>query len=387
MRKNNILFVFLLLGLCANSVFAQKKYEIMDIKTFADSLTNACNRYDEKFVKAVFDMEAFKALFIPDAKSMESPTEKGFYEGLAGSVDKGDFVTNILVSLRNDKAKTHFLKQRTFEGKKSLLYSTVMQEGGVNYLEFIVKETPKGVKINDILVFTTGATLSQNVKDIAAHTIATMENGSKKQNEKVLEKLKTLQKAQKLMGETKYAEAYMLIKKIPLLDCSGLDATVRQMRLNLAQALDDGSYDTELEDFIKICPSNSALPLRSIDYYFAKKDYPKVSAAIEKLDIMTDRTDPYIIQIKMGVLAVQEKVPTSEVLLPYFEEMVKRKTDDTEIYASYFEILVELKKNNAIVGALNAMQANTKLKKTAIVAALKESGVTELKEFKDWLGK
>lgn len=303
--------LFLLGAALLATPVADKSLEpfVAPAEAFSNDINTGAAAQADAFIdwNAVLD-RAFAGLSIP----------KDFVEGFRkGYAKTSNSLANALAESVKKGGGFKLLRLRKVKDKPSALYRVTPETGGVNYIELELERRANGaVRAVEVEPYLSGESLSATARRLAIRAAAEAKMGfidklAGKEQEFIRNAPKFKEMTDALQGgqPEKVLEIYATLP--PSLQ---KEKTALLQRLTAAQAVDEARYQAAMADFEKWHPKDPSLDLVAIDHAFMKKDWPKVHAAVARLD---DRVngDPYLAVIRASTFMQESKLADAKKVL------------------------------------------------------------------------
>ena len=193
-------------------------------------------------------------------------------------------------------ATYRFLRIKPDGHRRLAVFRLLLSAGGVNYHEMqLAAGTGGEVHIRDIYVYTSGRWLSESIRrsmlleeGLQKPAWQAAVNGLEKQ---LVQNTVTLKKLEQEIEEGRFQSAldeYGLLppdlqQSLPLL----------LLRMRAATDADPAECRAAFHELKRLFPTNAAVDLKSIDYYFTEKQFGEERKALARLDRRTSG-DPYL---------------------------------------------------------------------------------------------
>jgi hypothetical protein len=368
----------------ARDRMGQNQISDEECRAFGLALAKAVSAGDLAAVNALIDWDVLfeKALA---GMSMTQPQHQSIITELKGSVGLELGFTGQLV--KNAKAGTEltFLRPRQSRGSQVAQFrmSQTAGEGGVNYLEFVVKRSADGkVRAMDVYPFMTAEYLSATFRRALLPVISSLSRTFLDKlltNEQdVVRDLPKLQEFVSLIGQGKNQQA--LVQFAALRPETKKEKWVLMLRLRAAQDSDEKEYAAVLEDFRTLYPKDPCLDMILIDYHTLKKDYSKAIESVDRLDQAVGG-DPYLNTIRANLSEASGDLAAAE-------KFARLAIDGDPTVQGYFYLIgitMAEKKYGETLAALKKQDQAFKMVYKDLKTVPLYAGFVQSPEYKDWL--
>jgi tetratricopeptide (TPR) repeat protein len=185
----------------------------------------------------------------------------------------------------------------------------ISQEGAVAYHDIQLMRYPNGeIGVEDVMVVASGEMLTQTLRRIALPLTATLQGATDRLNESdrlFVQHMNDFTKMTDDLQNGRNKEALARFQKMPAELQKNRFAQLLAIRA--AQDGDEALYLAELERYRKNHPNDPAIDILSLDYYFLKKQYKEMFAALDRLDKSVGG-DPYLTVLRGSALTEMGKL-------------------------------------------------------------------------------
>lgn len=243
-----------------------------DAIEFGKTLEQSIKSGDEQAMNAVFDQSTFGKRVL---KASDNRLKSSYVSNIGDNLQKANMGRQVIDAI--EKGGSYTVLRNYEKDKVQHVIFRLYADGAINYHDFeLVKRNGK-VKAADLFIYLTGDNLSKSLADV----LLTVDNNIKTEDS---EELTNMTSIKKLMMQKHYEEAKTSYDELrPVFKNTRV---FQLMNIEICKNLGDSIYVKSLEEYGRLFPHDSNLPLMMIDAYFINKDFPKVMEAINKLDSM-----------------------------------------------------------------------------------------------------
>jgi hypothetical protein len=274
-----------------------------DCESLAIAFQSAIAAGDTEGANRLFDWHGLAEASVVDV-DMPVKKKNDFIKGVKeGSRER---LMEQLCGLTAAGGSLRYLRTRTLDGHKTMLFRQILADGSLNYLEFMVHEKHGELKLFDFYVHMSGERCSATVRRMALLMLA---NDKKSFLERALQLPSQaardaggMNRALELLAEGKGQEAYDTIERLSL-DMQKEKAT-HLLKIRASQQLGDATYEKALDAYQQRFPNDPSLDLIRIDRHILAKEYDAAVGCLDRLGISLGG-DPYLDTLKAGIYRLQ----------------------------------------------------------------------------------
>lgn len=214
------------------------------------------------------------------------------------------------------------------DGHQHLLFRLYESTSAINYHDYELVKTDKGVKAADIYVYYSGEDLS---KTIAQSLLMTdkMSDLTPDDQQKIL----YVRKIDEMIDGGSAEDAGQYFDQLPA-DFKK-QKVFQLIHLRIAQKLGDTPYLAAINEFRADFPQDPSLGLFMMDAYFMEKDYPSALAAVDRLDSAVQK-DPFLDYYRGLIYKVEANTEQSRVCFERLHHNMPRfGKGSVELLANY----------------------------------------------------
>ncbi len=239
-----------------------------------------------------------------ELKSKKFP-RSALQKGVTSGLKKHNYETMLYQTLGTNG---HFTTVKHYEkdGKRRVILRAY-GSGGINYFDIELTKIKDKVGIADVLLYTTGSTLSATMGEMVAKLL-----DSKTSDYKGLEN--AMKGIQMHVRNENYEKAKELYDQLP--DEIKNTQVMESVYLGIVPYLSGNEYDTELNKLEKKYADEPASQLMLMDLYLIKKDYDKALRSIDMIDTNIN-SDPFLHYYRGLIYNMK---PDNEKALEHFEK-------------------------------------------------------------------
>lgn len=305
--------------------FTEEELRDLGIKIENEFNQGVANTFDQ-----VFDAGGlFKRMIWPQV-----PSKAEIAEFTQGTQKGGGSLGKSLAMKFAGTGRLTLLHVRKTDHGTTLLYRFVEDmEGGWNYIEFLVGESPEKTPILvDMYPFSSGEYVSQTMRRLYASGGQGLVGklASLIQNKDVTQTVNAIKEMRALVSEMEFQKALDYYSKLSK-DVQGQKA-VQICRMEAAMSIEDEThYLTVLEEYAQLFPNDPSLPLMLIDYHLLKEQYDSVLVLIDRLDAQIQ--DPWL-NYQRAEMALLQKDYSKAIV--FAEKLIQ---SDSTIIEPYYVLL------------------------------------------------
>lgn len=349
---------------------------------FGIEVARAFNERDRAALTKMIDLHAL-ATRAAEYQGLSGQTLQDFVRGAEGvGVDK--LISAHFIALDKSKGTVKFMRATKQFPPRSLV-RFFLGDSGFTYLEFVLATDAAGrTRAVDWYQIATGDLMSVTLGGVSQLFTAN--------NPGLVERLlgvrpdtSTLRKLQQygeLQRAGKYAEAFAVLRDLPEpLASARVILSMRASMALMAQHADD--YDQTLEVMAKHYSSDPAASFQLLDYYFKRRDMPKVLKAIDTMET------------RVGVDGVTRQVRGNAYLqandlenaLRCIDESIRLEPDRMDAHDLRATMLVQATRYADAVAEYRAMeeQFDLQFRREIFTSEPTFSGFVKSREFGAWL--
>lgn len=215
------------------------------------------------------------------------------------------------------------------------LYRLNLPNGGLNYHDLVLVRKPSGkVLASDVFVYMTGEMLSQTMRrtylPLAADQSKSMLARLTRQESEFVKSFKKQQEMSADLQAGRHREAMEVYSQLP--ESVQKDKNVLMYRLRAAEGLGEREYEKALRAYRTTLPDDPCLDFLSLDYYFLRRQYDKLRAALDRLEkslggdpyLDVFRANSFLMEKKYAYAkeAAQRALAAEDTLLPAYWNLV-----------------------------------------------------------------
>jgi tetratricopeptide (TPR) repeat protein len=325
-----------------------------ELDTIGTTFAQAINNQDLDTLNEIFDLNAFARRAAKTVFDKDSDI-RGFVKGFSA---KGSMhiIRSIFDPAIDQKAHAKYLRTLFNAKEANPLIRLDMEEGGHEYILLTVEKNEHGnLVVVDLFLATSGKKSSVGVGTAVQLLFAPSQSMIKKlfgikDVDKTL--LTQLHEIGKLRREKKYAEAYHLIKGMPL--NIRTQRIILDLAIQLSQAIDDKAYYQQLELLEKYHGNDPSAAFMLIDFHFSQGNMDKVIRSIDKA-IARYGKDAALLNLKSSTAITFGK---HEEALVYAKEAIHIEPDFEDAYWSLVSIYIATKQYTHVVSAFKSIEQN-----------------------------
>jgi hypothetical protein len=356
-----------------------------------------CRAYAQSIVDVVAagDLDGLNALVDWDAifetalakRGIPDKTLQEYLDGMRQGMDRENGVTGQLIDNSKRGGQLSFLRTRQRQGRPVVLIRMLkpIEQGGVNYFDFIPERSPDGrVRAREIYFYGTGEFASEMVRTILLPVIAD-------QSRTFLAKLiirerdyvrdfPQLGRATELMNQGKPQEALAIYKRLQ--PETRKHKSVLRGRLRAAQQSDDEKeYAAVLDDFRRLYPDDPCIDQISIDLFIIRRDFPAAMKAIDQLDQAVGG-DPYL---ELTRASVREAQGDLEGLQRFALRAIEREPSLLQGHFALVEYSLRTEKFDDVVGRLKQIDQKFHFLFDDLSQVPIYAGFVKSPQYREWL--
>jgi hypothetical protein len=244
---------------------------------------------------------------------------------------KYGFAEQIIAEVKRG-GRYSLLRRRELDGRKSVLMRLILEDGSVNYHEFLLHRSSDGqVVAEDVYIYLSCEKLSRTFRNMMLVFLADSKKGFvaklKEADQVYLKNVNDVIELTSAAQSGKNAKALSIFRKLP--PELQKEKSLQLLAIKAAQEGEESEYLVELERFRKAHPKDVAIDFLSIDYYVLKKQYGEAQKSIEKLDKAVGG-DPFLQILKGGMLNQAGKSAEAKWIIE------KALEDDSKLILGYW---------------------------------------------------
>jgi hypothetical protein len=220
---------------------------------------------------------------------------------ITGSMD-GRNLAGMLCEGMGEDASYVLLRIKEIDGQPRPLFRLIADDA-VNYHELELGKSKKDqrVRIVDMRIYASGDLLSQSMTQLFDQAAAVMKGGA---DPAKLQRTIDGMKAARASGDAE--EVSRLVNEMP----PELRNTkpMRLAELMVGADLEEHKYAEIMERYRRDFPGDPSVDVISVDYFFVKKDRPRLLEAIAKLDALAGG-DPYLAVMRANAHLLEPPAP------------------------------------------------------------------------------
>jgi hypothetical protein len=398
MRLRNLVFLFLLLCICNQKIYAQidLKKTLKDTISYSEENTNKVIEFGQLIETAVHqsDADAFNSKLnknkffdrvLVDYSSLdrEDPFIKGYLIGMERALKSfpNEIITDVENGAYYDFIKYHYDSEAQTYYALFRLYSP---ESGMNYHDYRIIKNNGELQFSDMYIYLSGEHFTNTIGRLMQYTIpenSPVENQEKSKNSESKDLFRAIlynksgdyKKAYKIMDGLKSElskEKFLLIFKILI-----------------AGQIDEAKYLKSLEDLISTFPDDPTIALNRAEYHIYKEEYIEAIQVINQLQNETE--DDFLNFMKAGVAFEDENY---DLALNLYTYTIENYPDFFEGQVGYLSTLVLMKNYTETTRYLDTLLAEG-YDKQGLIDYIEEedengenilNGYVKSKHFSDW---
>jgi hypothetical protein len=233
-----------------------------------------------------------------------------------------------------------FLRMRELDGQRSILFRLI-GPSGLNYYELLLSNESGRLKADDIYIFLSAEKLTQTMHRAALPLAQVDGSAALRQLNKtdvvLLDNYQKFSQMTELVNGQRSAEGMAVYRELP--PELQQDKNVLLMRYQAAVGLGEVETVAALDDFRRHHPNDVGLDFMLIDYFVAKKEYPKAVESVDRLDQAVGG-DPFLDTLRAKIALQQGD---SAAALQLAEKAVAAVPDLTGPRFALIEVLLAAK--------------------------------------------
>lgn len=309
-----------------------------ECRELAKKLEAAASSGDAAAINSLIDWEALLDRVTGGIDGVDAFRRK-FVTGIKKSLGRGNGLAHAVVANVSAGGSYRFLKVRTREGKKSILFRLIGGEESpsVNYHDMLVTSKPRGsIRVVDVYVTTTGEFISSTLRRVFI-PLAVAESKSVLQslNRKESESVKYVDQFGQMylaMKRKQFRRVLQIYSRLP--ETLQKDKNILMLQLMAAQKIGDKEYLDALDVYQKYHPADPSLDILVIDAFIIRGEYDKSLAAIDRLDEWVGG-DPYLDVLRSNICLLKKDYAKVK---KYAKRAIKADEERPDAYSNLVEV-------------------------------------------------
>lgn len=364
---------------------AQDTLSDEELQEFADSFEVAMYAQNFEQVNALIDWQAIVDSAtdgLGDSPELQQ-ARRDFAAGFISSVTKETGFAGAIVQAIKDGGSYDFLRSLNVDKSQRVLFRLLLENGGVNYHEFLVARTADGT-VRAVDYYT--AAQGELVTEMIRRNFLPEANLAKEDEANLAETDKAHITGGPLMlrminyfHQGEYSKALKTYDAMP--DVLQREKVVLLPRIAAAQQLGGDEYRAALADLQKFHPNDRCVDLLSIDAHLFNEDYDQALACIDKVDKSVGG-DPYLHVLRAGVYVNQKKYDKAN------EAAEKAVAEEPQLISAYWTLIniaLTEKKFDRVVELLNTIEREFTIEFADLTTIEDYAEFVKSPEYKAWI--
>jgi tetratricopeptide (TPR) repeat protein len=332
-------------------------------KVLALRLERAVQNKDVAAASALLDLDAL-AVRVTSGAQAPADFERGYRDQMKRNA--ADLMGRI-IKATTSRSAYHFLRLRKVDSETRALFRVTNGNGGVNYHDWVIGSNASGqAKLVDLYVAFSGELISQTERRIyisaAAHeqpSFFERLTGADKVYAANVAKMINLGQA---MQSGRYDEVLQIYGTLP----KGLqdDKTFMVLRVSAAHRLRKtrpADYQSAVDDFRRLFPTDPALDLIGLDSLLLAKEYSKAFQSLDRIEAFTG-PDAYLDYLRGNIYTKQGGTDNLARAKKLYREAIDIEPTLEKSYWGLVGLSLKTKQFDDTAALLNEMESKLHVK-------------------------
>ncbi len=347
---------------------------------FAGKIEATINAGDASLLDKAIDMNALLARTV---QGLNVP--KKLVSGFRAGIGNFKFGTAVVTRGIQNGGSYKFLRLRHTNGETRALFRFLQNaDGGLNYHELVLTQTPKGQpRVTDLYVHAGGEYMSDTFRRGFLPAIAEKNKGFfarlTGQQSDYIKSLPKIQATQQLAKQGKMAKALAALKALPA--SLQTDKNILIMRVFYALEVDEAEYAAALDAMRKAYPKDPCLDLLCLDALIIRKQYAETIRAADRID-RSIGGDPYLHVFRSNVYYTAKKLDKARQCA---EKAMAEEPTLADAHFALIGICLDQKDYAKVAATLTIIEKDLGVELNDLGELPAYAGFVKSDEYKKWL--
>jgi hypothetical protein len=249
---------------------------------FAQKIETSITQHNADVLDSILDVKYFTGLVLRKANQRFNFTLAAQAKAAVADFHMGQ---NVLASVSKAGAY-NLVRQYAKDGHQHLLFRLVSEEGELNYHDFELIKSDKGVKAIDVYSYESGEELSKTVTE---SLLASAKTSGMTEAERDNDQL--VSQAKQFLTGGNPEEAWSFFVQLP--DSVRKKKQIQQLHISIAEKLNDSALKAALKEYQTNYPQEPSVYLLSFKTDLRSKDFPAALDALNRFDSILP-SDPFL---------------------------------------------------------------------------------------------